>query len=137
MSNCLSRLGVDSFILLITCRKSKPPSFRLLPLLRLPLLSLQTMCQSSYYYFIAATFFLGFSPTSPIALPRFVLDVTAPHPSHAPPAFHRVPFWDHYSSLPTSLPSQASPTFTISINSNTPMTPNNCLFLYPHPTTSR
>jgi len=28
--------------------------------------------------------FLGFSPTSPIALPQFVLDVTAPHPSHAP-----------------------------------------------------
>ena len=47
---------------------------------------------------------------------------------------HRVPFWDHYSSWPTSFPSQASPTFTISINSNTPMTPN-CLFLYPHPTT--
>jgi len=36
--------------------------------------------------------FLGFSPTSPIALPRFVLDVNAPHPSHAPLAFHRVPF---------------------------------------------
>jgi len=31
-----------------------------------------------------APLFLGFSPTSPIALPQFVLDVTAPHPSHAP-----------------------------------------------------
>ena len=38
-----------------------------------------------------------------------------------------------FNSRPKSLPSQASPTFTISINSNTPMTLN-CLFLYPHPT---
>ena len=83
--------------------------------------------------------FLGFSPTTPIALPRFVLDVAAPHPSHAPPAFHRVPFWDHYSSLPTSLPSQALLTFIHNVDRQqyaiTPMTPN-CLFLYLHPTFS-
>ena len=40
--------------------------------------------------------------TSQITLTLFVLDVTATDPSHEPPAFHRVPFWHHYSSLPTS-----------------------------------
>jgi len=95
-------------------------------------------------------FYLGFD-TTVLFIHHSFLPSVLPHQSHLLCSYwtslslirhmhyrrstgYRSGTWDHYSSRPTSLPSQASPTFTVLMNCNTPMTPN-CLFLYPHPTT--